>query len=205
MTTSDTTITRVEAWTCRIPLRRPIVMGELRYEYREYLVVRLSTAGGLQGVGVGMTRNAPLKELVDRELARHLIGGDALMSEELRRRLIARSRPMGVRGIFLKALAAIDTALWDIRGQAADLPIWALLGGSRREVPASVAGCYPAPGVTIDDLQAEVRQYADAGFPIVKIAAGELSQDTERLEAAVEAAGPDTRIAYDAHWPGRSC
>lgn len=200
MTAADTRIERVETWTCRVPLARPIVMGEIRYEYRDYLVVRVSTVGGHQGIGVGMTRNAPLKELIDQELARHVLGQDALLSEAVRRSIIARSRPMGITGIFLKAISAIDIALWDIRGQAADLPVWALLGGSRRVVPASVAGVYPSPGSSLEDLQAEVRQYVAEGFPIVKIAAGELSDDTQRLEAAIDAAGGRTRIAYDAHW-----
>ena len=53
-------IVEVRLTTCRVPLSSPIVMGELRFDGREYLVVELVTDDGLTGVGFGMTRDAPV-------------------------------------------------------------------------------------------------------------------------------------------------
>lgn len=65
-----------------------------------------------------------------------------------------------------------------------------------------MAGGYPADHLTIDDLTAEVADYVARGFRFVKIAAGKLGEDTQRLRAA-QAAAPDQRLSYDVHWAWR--
>ena len=53
-------ITGVRTITCDIPLPHPIVMGELRFDSREYVLVVIETDSGARGVGFGMTRDAPI-------------------------------------------------------------------------------------------------------------------------------------------------
>jgi len=53
-------ITAVRAVTCEIPLSRPIVMGEIRFDARKYILVVVETDVGITGVGFGMTRHAPI-------------------------------------------------------------------------------------------------------------------------------------------------
>jgi L-alanine-DL-glutamate epimerase-like enolase superfamily enzyme len=196
-------ITEVRATTCDVPLPRPIIMGDLRYDSREYLVVEVATEGGATGIGFGMTRNSPAGAIVRRSLAPLLIGEDPLLTEALWDRIYYRNLPIGARGIFMRALSAVDIALWDLKGQAAGLPIWKLLGGARAKVPVAVAGGYPASDRTMADLERELADYAARGFGLVKIAAGELRDDTPRLIASRRALGADVDLAYDAHWAWR--
>jgi D-arabinonate dehydratase len=197
-------ITGVRTITCDIPLSRPILMGDLRFDSREYAIVVIETDGGVAGTGFGMTRNAPIGAIVDRNLAPLLLGADPLMTEELWERLYYRNLTIAGRGVFMRALSAVDVALWDIKGQVAGQPIWRLLGGARTRAPLAVAGGYVGSGRTNDDLAREVDDYVRRGFGTIKISAGELGQDTSRLAAAAEAIAGRARLAYDAHWAWRT-
>ena len=193
-------ITGVRTITCDIPLARPVVMGDIRFESREYAIVTIETDVGVAGIGFGMTRNAPIGAIVDRNLAPLLFEADPLMTEELWERLYYRNLTIAGRGVFMRALSLVDIALWDIKGQVAGLPIWMLLGGARTRAPLTVAGGYTAVGKTNDELAREVDDYVGRGFGTIKISAGDLAEDTSRLTAASEAIGGRARLAYDAHW-----
>ena len=153
----------MRATTVDVPLPRPIVMGEIRFESREYLIVEIDTDIGLTGIGFGMTRNSPAAAVVQRSLTPHLLGQDPMLTESLWERLYYSNLPMGQRGIFMRALSAVDIALWDIKAQAAGLPLWQLLGGARHRVPVLVAGGYPASDRTLADLESELRVAAAPG------------------------------------------
>jgi L-alanine-DL-glutamate epimerase-like enolase superfamily enzyme len=196
-------ITGVRSVTCEIALPRPIVMGELRFDAREYIVVIIETDQGIAGVGFGMTRGAPVGAIVERNLAPSLIGQDPFMTEALWTRLTDRNLTIAGRGIFARALSAVDIALWDIKGQALDQPIWRLLGGARERIPIAVAGGYADPAVSLDDLALEVAGYADRGIRTIKIAADTLATDTARIAAALEAVDGRSALAFDAHWAWR--
>ncbi|MFO1539238.1 MAG: mandelate racemase/muconate lactonizing enzyme family protein [Chloroflexota bacterium] len=196
-------ITAVTATTCVVPLPRPIVMGEIRFDAREYIVVQVSADTGHTGIGFGMTRNSPVAAVVERSLAPYLVGRDPLLTEGHWDALYYRNLPQGQRGIFMRALSAVDIALWDLKGQIAGLPVWKLLGGARDRVPVSVAGGYPASDRTLADFEAEMADYAEKGYRTIKIAAGELADDTIRLRAARRVLGPDIALANDVHWAFR--
>jgi L-alanine-DL-glutamate epimerase-like enolase superfamily enzyme len=197
-------VTGVRAVTVDVPLPRPIVMGDLRFESREYVVVVVETDAGVTGIGFGMTRNAPVGAIVGRNVAPLLLGENPLLVEALWERIYYRNLTIGGRGIFMRALSAVDIALWDIKGQVAGLPIWQLLGGARTRSPISIAGGYPMAGRGDADLADEMDDYARRGFGTVKIAAGELATDTGRIRIAAEALAGRSRLAYDAHWAWRS-
>ncbi|MBX3031690.1 MAG: mandelate racemase/muconate lactonizing enzyme family protein [Chloroflexi bacterium] len=196
-------ITAVRATTADVPLPRPIVMGEIRFDSREYLIVEIETDTGHTGIGLGMTRNSPAASIVDRSLRPHLLGTDPLLTEHHWEQLYYRNLPMGQRGVFMRALSAVDIALWDLKAQAAGMPLWRLLGGLRGRVPTLIAGGYPASDRTLADLAGELSDYVARGFRMIKIAAGELDEDSERLRVSRQAVGPDIALAYDAHWAWR--
>jgi L-alanine-DL-glutamate epimerase-like enolase superfamily enzyme len=197
-------VTGIRVVTCDVPLPRPIVMGELRFESREYVVVVIETDAGISGIGFGMTRNAPVGTIIARNVAPLVLGEDPLLVEALWERIYYQNLTIGGQGIFMRALSAVDIALWDIKGQVAGLPIWQLLGGVKERVPVSVAGGYPLEGRDDDDLAAEMDDYAARGFGTVKIAAGELATDTRRIQVAADALSGRARLAYDAHWAWRT-
>lgn len=195
-------IETVRLTTCRVPLTSPIVMGPLRFDAREYVLVELVVDSGIVGLGFGMTRDAPLAAILARTIAPRLIGADPLLGEAIWERLYDANLTIGQRGLFMRCLSAVDIALWDIKAQAAGLPLWQLLGGASELVRATVAGGYPRSGIGLDELAAEMRDYVAAGYHVIKIAAGDLASDTKRLEVARAVVGPD-RLAYDAHWAWR--
>lgn len=197
-------ITRVRVVTCDVPLPQPIVMGELRFDSREYVLVQIGTDQGPQGVGFGMTRGAPVGEIIERNLAPLLLGQDPILIERLWQSMYDRNLTIAGRGIFMRALSAVDNALWDIKGQVAGLPIWQLLGGARARVPICVAGGYAVTGKSDQALAREVDDYATRGYSIVKIAAGDLRTDEPRIRASAEANGGRAELAYDGHWAWRT-
>jgi len=195
-------IVDVRAMTCDVPVPRPIIMGDLRYNTRDYVVVEITTDEGLSGFGWGMARYAPVAEIIERNLKPLLIGEDPLLNEHLWDRLYYLNLLIAQRGIYMRALSVVDIALWDLKGKAAGLPVWKLLGGHRRRMPVLMAGGYVAADRDVRALRDEVANYAKRGFRLIKIAAGELATDTERLRVAREAAG-DAKLMYDAHWGWR--
>jgi len=66
-------------------------------------------------------------------MARRLLGADATAIESHWRFLYSRASAFGVRGCELRAISAVDLALWDILGQLTQQPIWKLLGGPVRD------------------------------------------------------------------------
>ena len=145
-------------------------MGDLRFESRGYVVVVVETDAGITGIGFGMTRNAPVGAIIARNVAPLVLGQDPLLTEALWERIYYRNLTLGGQGLFMRALSAVDIALWDIKGQAAGMPVWQLLGGARQRTAISVAGGYPLAGRDDDDLAAEMDDYARRGFSTVKIA-----------------------------------
>ncbi|HEY0086208.1 MAG TPA: D-mannonate dehydratase ManD, partial [Allosphingosinicella sp.] len=76
----------------------------------------------------------------------------------------------GRRGpVTMTAIAAVDMALWDIKGKLAGLPVYQLLGGAARE---GVMVYGHANGVTIEDTVAEAERYAKAGYQAIRLQSG---------------------------------
>ena len=65
----------------------------------------------------------------------------------------------------MTAIAAVDTALWDIKGKTAGLPVYELLGGRCRD-GVTVYG--HANGETVDDVLAAVDRYVELGYEAVR-------------------------------------
>ena len=192
-------ISSVRSVTCSVPLSRPIQLGEITYTSRDYAVIEIRTDEGISGFGYGMTRGGPVSEIVNDLLGPQIIGEDPLLIESIWHGLYLRNLTLGPRGLLMRGISMIDLALWDIKGKAAGLPVWKLIGGDRTEVQALVAGGYPREGRSLDDLAAEISGYLDRGIRKIKIASDTPSSDTDRLEAARSAA-KNNWLAIDLHW-----
>jgi L-alanine-DL-glutamate epimerase-like enolase superfamily enzyme len=96
-------------------------------------------------------------------------------------------------------MSGIDCALWDIRGQAAGMPIYKLIGGSFKGVPAYAGGVslgYQPP----QELIAELQPHLDAGYKAVKLRVGDSPQnDLMRIAAVRKHVGDDIAILTDAN------
>ena len=93
------------------------------------LMLRVHTDQGI--IGNGETYYAPqaVASLLHDWMSGYLLGANALDIEKHWRFFYERFMNFGGRGAELRALSALDLALWDILGQSCDLPVWQLLGG----------------------------------------------------------------------------
>jgi galactonate dehydratase len=97
------------------------------------LALRIHTDTGL--IGHGETYYVPeaVAAMIHDWMAKRLLGADPLAIESHWRFLYERTTNFGARGCELRAISAVDLALWDILGQVSHQPIWQLLGGKSQE------------------------------------------------------------------------
>ena len=96
------------------------------------LLLRIHTDSGLIGHGETYYCAEAVQSMIHDWMAHRLLGEDALAIESHWRFLYERAANFGVRGTEIRALSAIDLALWDILGQTCNQPIYRLLGGPVR-------------------------------------------------------------------------
>ena len=112
------------------------------------MLIRIHTDAGIVGHGESFFLGHSIASVIHEYYAQRLVGADALAIESHWRFLYERMANIGVRGAELRALSAIDLALWDILGQVAKLPIYRLLGGPVRErIPVYNSCANPAYSV----------------------------------------------------------
>ncbi|MFG2058433.1 mandelate racemase/muconate lactonizing enzyme family protein [Micromonospora sp. NPDC048930] len=167
----------------------------------ETLLVKLTADDGTYGWGEALAPVAPEvpQAIVDRLLAPALIGQDPRRVRPLWTRLTGLMRERGhLVGHQADALAAVDTALWDLAGKAYGMPVHALLGGAyRREVPTYVSGL---PRPTDTDRAALAADWVRQGVRAIKLHLGHGVDADLATYDAVAATHPDLRVAVDAHW-----
>jgi galactonate dehydratase len=178
---------------------------------RNWVFVKLSTDEGIHGWGEGtLEGKEDTVRTAIHELGQYLIGKDPSAVEHHWQAMFRHGFWRG--GVVLNsAVAALDQAMWDIRGKAAGMPVYELLGGPTRERIRlyTHVGIYD-PSRMVDDAQ---RDLAD-GFNAVKT--GAWAGDTElpeaqaiaafasRVETLRETVGPTVDIMIDNHGKSRA-
>lgn len=165
--------------------------------------VRITDTDGATGLGYTYTigQGGPaIMSLLKETLVPQLIGQEAEDIGRLWRDLLFSTHATAVGAITSLALAAIDTALWDLRCKRANLPLWRMLGGAKPSVPM-----YTTEGgwlhIPTEDLVADALNAKSLGFAgsKVKIGRPHLSEDRARLKAVREAVGDSYEIMVDAN------
>ncbi len=197
-------IEKVEACTVVIPLDKPTSFSTRTITERHYTLVRLRTSNGIEGTGYTYVGNKAghLATLAVRDLLRaNVIGKDTDDVESIWDAMFNDSLLHGRRGVVMRALSAIDIAIWDAMAKSAGKPLYKYLGGKRKQVPAYASGGYYKPGKSLNALQKEMRSYADNGFTAVKMKVGRVSgeEDAARIGAVREVIGPKVQLFVDAN------
>ncbi|WP_408010196.1 mandelate racemase/muconate lactonizing enzyme family protein [Pseudalkalibacillus sp. A8] len=197
-------ITEVKTQWVRIPLERPVGFSIKTLKYREYLLVRVRSDEGIEGVGFCLqdTSARPAKAVVDELLAPMLIGEDPRDIAKLWDKMYFQTVRAGRRGNVLVAISAIDIALWDHQAKLAGMPLHKLLGSYRDEVPCYASGGYYYEGKEVySKLEEEIQGYMDQGYKAVKIKVGRLSakEEEKRVELTRNLIGPDVKLMIDAN------
>lgn len=170
---------------------------------QETPIVRITDAEGAVGAGYCYTIGAggpAVMSLLARSLAPRLIGREAEEIEALWRDLLYATHATSVGAITSLALAAIDTALWDLRCLRAGLPLWRMAGGAQPSAPL-----YTTEGgwlhLVPEALVADALAAQKAGFAGCKVKIGKpsLAEDRARLAAVREAVGDGFEILADAN------
>ena len=202
-------IISVEAATCVVPLEGGIAFATRAVQERHYTLVRVRSDSGGEGVGfcyAGHKGGGVVTLAVRDLLADVAVGEDPHRTEAIWDAMYRETLLHGRRGSVIRAISAVDMALWDLVSREAGLPLHRYLGGYLDEtVPAYASGGYYAEGKTPDDLCDEMRRYVEMGFDAVKIKVGRVPpvEDAVRVRAAREAVGPNVPLFLDANnaWP----
>jgi L-alanine-DL-glutamate epimerase-like enolase superfamily enzyme len=170
---------------------------------QETPMVRIFCDDGAVGTGysytIGTGGSSVIAMLRDH-LAPRLVGRDASEVEAIWKDLFFATHATAVGAITSLALAAIDTALWDLRAQRARQPLWRIAGGAQRRVPVYTTEggwLHHSPEQIVDE---SVKAKED-GFRGAKMKVGRpsVAEDVARLSAVRKAVGDDFEIMIDAN------
>lgn len=198
-------IVSVQANTVVVPLEVETAFATRSVKNREYTLVKIKNSRGQTGVGFcyGGSKAGHLSTLAVRDLLReHVIGRELQEMEAIWDNMFRDSVLHGRRGSVLRAISAIDNALWDLSGKEKGLPLYRLLGSPEKEtVKAYASGGYYLKGKTNRDLADELKGYLARGFKAVKIKVGLLSAREEalRVKACRQAIGSGVPLYLDAN------
>lgn len=169
---------------------------------QETPIVRIADADGVVGTGYSYTIGTgghSVMELLKRTLAPAILGREALEIERIWRDLLFLTHATTVGTITAIAMAAIDTALWDLKAKKLGLPLHLLAGGAQREIPLYTTEggwLHLDEAALVDDA---LRAKAD-GFGGCKLKVGRpIHEDVRRISAVREAVGEDFEIFTDAN------
>src|SRR5690606_27602190 len=198
-------IESVSVCVARVPLSNPVTFSTRRVTAREYCLIRIRSTEGHEGLGYCYAVNSAgrlLSVAATEVLAGQLIGQDSHRVEGLWSEMYQDALLLGRAGAVMRALSAVDTALWDLNARSAGLPLYRLLGaGVLDRVPGYASGGYYWPGKTPDKLAEEMAGYVSEGFKAVKMKVGleSVANERKRIQAVREAIGDDVRLMLDAN------
>jgi L-alanine-DL-glutamate epimerase-like enolase superfamily enzyme len=170
---------------------------------QETPIVTVTDSDGATGTGYSNTigtGGSSVMRLLGDHLVPRLIGKDAERIEAIWRELEFATHATTIGAISSLALAAIDTALWDLRCKRRDLPLWIVAGGAADSRPL-----YTTEGgwLHIDEraLIEDALAAREKGFMGSKIKIGRphVSEDYRRLAGVRTALGPAYEIMTDAN------
>ncbi len=190
-------IAKIETFPLRIPFKpntraAASAWGDKGLPVADSLLVKVTTDQGLEGWGeaFGFRAVRSAKLAVEELIAPICIGKDATKIAPLMLEVQEKLHIFGRTGPLFYGISAVDIALWDIAGKAANAPVYRLLGGGAADLD-----CY-ASLIRYSDpslVRANVRCALDAGFRSLKLHEVELPA----IRAAREEAGPDVHLTLD--------
>ncbi len=169
---------------------------------RDAVMVKLVTEDGIIGWGESHHGRAhtAIAKLVETTLRGLILGMDAFDTTGINARIYKyQLASHGMGAACAMAMSGIDMALWDAKAKALNLPLYKLLGGAARPVPAYAGGValgYQEPAALVDEATPHIK----AGYRAVKLRVGDtVKADVARMEAVRDAFGHDLTILTDAN------
>jgi L-alanine-DL-glutamate epimerase-like enolase superfamily enzyme len=197
-------IAEVRAFPISYPIapQNRVALGIGTAVKRDAVLVKVTSDAGLAGWGEAHHGRAhtAVARLIETTLRQLIVGLDAddiaSVWERMYRFQLA-SHGMGAGACL--AISGIDMALWDLRGRSAGLPLYRVLGGERKAIPAYAGGVslgYQDPGALIDEAAKSI----DAGYKALKLRVGDSPErDIARMRAVRAAFAGNVEVLTDAN------
>lgn len=194
-------IERIETAHFRLPLEAVGDAGHGLLDSEELITVRLY-AEGLEAHGYSYTigrGGRAVQALIEHDLGPLLLGRDATDIQALWNLMWQRLLYVGRGGLAAFAIAAVDVALWDLRGLSEGKPLYALFGARSRPIPAYGSGV-DLPK-SLPALLTQTEGFMERGFGGVKVKIGRNNprDDEERIGAVRQLIGPGVDLMVDAN------
>ncbi len=193
-------ITKVTATTHRVPITVPLLEKKVN---REIVFVRVETDEGLTGYGMaGPILRFATREFVNTELGPFVVGMDPLATERIWNLAYWQFNQRSLSGAVMNGLAALDIALWDLKGKFLMQPVWRLMGGNAQTVPAYIT--FGLLEYSREQLAEVARTLVKQGHDKLKLVvaindAQDTKEDAARMRVVREAVGPDVQLMMDAN------
>ena len=193
-------IARVTATTHMYPVKVPPLHEPVN---REFVFVKVETDDGLAGYGVtGPQLRYSVREYLNRELGKFVTGMDPLQTERIWETAYWKYNQRSNSGVVMSAMAALDIALWDLKGRFLKQPVWRLLGGYSAQVPAYIT--FGLLEFDRDQLVSVAKSFVDKGHDKLKMVvaindAKDPKEDAARVRAVRDAIGPKVELMIDAN------
>lgn len=194
----------IDAKLYRIPLAE--VLSDAKHgdhTHFELITVTLTLKNGRVGVGYTYTGGwggHAIHAMIVHDLTPFLLGKDSADIESLHEGMQWHVHYVGRGGVASFAIAALDIALWDIRGKEAELPLWKMSGGESDRCKAYCGGI--DLNFSEKKLLENISGYLDRGVNGIKIKVGRenLKEDVERVRKVRQHMGPDIALMVDANY-----
>ena len=162
------TIQAVEVRLFRVPLDE--VLSDAKHgdhTHFELVTATVRLADGREGTGytyTGGRGGRAILALIEHDLAPFLVGRDASNIEELYDAMLWHIHYVGRGGIASFAISALDIALWDLKGEAENKPLWRMAGGAGNTAKAYRGGV--DLNFSLEKLMQSVGVYLEQGFSL---------------------------------------
>ena len=204
------TIAAINTYPISAPLKHKYHTAHESRDDVTLLLVEVVTSDGIKGYG--QVSSTPMKDIAAwvAKLAPHVIGMNALAHADVWEKLFALTSPQpahphggglprSARPQIMGAIGGIDMALWDIKGKAAGMPVYKLLGADNKPVFTYGTGGYYIEGAKLTACADELAGFVERGYKAVKLKTGAdtIANEVKRIAAARAAIGPDISLMLD--------
>lgn len=183
---------------------------------QDAVLLRIRADNGLEGIGEADSSPEVVKAIIDAPFSHNiacglrelLIGENPLETERLWQKMLAGTVYFGRTSVTITAMAAVDMALWDLKGKHFGEPIHRLLGGKRHDaIPAYASILFGRDGSQTAEIG---RRWREAGYRAVKFGWEPMGKsealDLELVRGARKGIGDDGTLLIDAGlvWDART-
>lgn len=196
-------ITDIETIPLLVPLPRTFRGSHYHMSHRATLITRVHTDEGLTGEiynGDDPNTQHAVARIIREEILLRLRSANPLHIESLWERMLPLTFDiLRDRREVILAISAVDSALWDLAGKSAAMPLSLLWGGHRDALPIIAIGGYY--GADLGELTKEVEDYHELGLSGIKMKVGGRApeDDAERVRHVRAVGGDDFVVIVDAN------